>query len=142
MAVTKWWHYLVGNHFIIRTDHQSLKHLLDQRLNTAIQHKWMTKLLGLDYKIEYKKGVDNQVANALSRRHTAVRQEELGFCVAIIFVQPGWMEELQKSYEGDIQSQDIMSQLTLDPNSHADYILLDGILKYQGKIYVGGAKNI
>ena len=101
MAVTKWRHYLVGNHFIIRTDHQSLKYLLDQKLNTTIQHKWMTKLLGLDYKIEYKKGVDNRVADALSRRHTTGHQEELGSCLAITSVQPGWMEELQKSYEGD-----------------------------------------
>ncbi|XP_071917152.1 uncharacterized protein [Coffea arabica] len=69
MAVTKGRHYLVGSHFIIRTDHRSLKYLLDQKLNTALQHKWMTKLIELDYEIQYKKGTENQVADALSRRH-------------------------------------------------------------------------
>ena len=32
MAVTKWKHYQVGYHLIIRTDHQSLKYLLDKRI--------------------------------------------------------------------------------------------------------------
>jgi hypothetical protein len=32
------------------------------------QQKVFTKLLGLDYKVLYKTGVDNKVANALSKR--------------------------------------------------------------------------
>jgi RNase H-like domain found in reverse transcriptase len=66
-AVTKWKHYLIGNEFIIKTDQISLKHLLDQKVNTALQHKVLSKLLGLQYRIEYKKGVDNKVVDALSR---------------------------------------------------------------------------
>ena len=31
------------------------------------QHKWVTKLLGYDYEIVYKKWVENFVVNALSR---------------------------------------------------------------------------
>jgi RNase H-like domain found in reverse transcriptase len=55
-AVTKWKHYLIDNEFIIKTDQISLKHLLDQKVNTALQHKSTTQ-----------KGVDNKVADALSR---------------------------------------------------------------------------
>ena len=39
----------------------------DKRLTTQWQHKSLTKLLGLQYRIVYKKGVDNRVADALSR---------------------------------------------------------------------------
>lgn len=49
MASQKWFTYLQGNHFIIKTDHQSLKYLLEQRLSTLFQQKWLAKLMGLDY---------------------------------------------------------------------------------------------
>lgn len=57
MAITKWRHCLIGNHFIIRTDHQSLKYLLEQRLTNTLQHRWLAKLLGLDCEMQYKRGV-------------------------------------------------------------------------------------
>ena len=55
----------------MRTDHFSLKYLLDQRLATIPQHHWVGKLLGFDFTIEYKPGATNTVADALSRRDTA-----------------------------------------------------------------------
>ncbi|KAM1902895.1 hypothetical protein ACFX13_040481 [Malus domestica] len=66
-AVKKWQNYLQGRHFIIRTDHNSLKYFLSQQANTSFQQKWVSKLLGFDYEIQYKKGNDNVVADALSR---------------------------------------------------------------------------
>jgi len=54
----------------VRTDHYSLKFLLDQRLATIPQHHWVGKLLGFDFSVEYKPGATNVVADALSRRDT------------------------------------------------------------------------
>ncbi|KAK4407690.1 Transposon Ty3-G Gag-Pol polyprotein [Sesamum angolense] len=54
-AVHKWKHYLCGHHFfVIKTDHQSLKHILEQKVDTALQQKWISKLLGLDYEKSYE----------------------------------------------------------------------------------------
>jgi hypothetical protein len=55
-AVQKWRLYLLGSHFVIRTDHQSLQYLWQQAITTTAQQKWLVKLLGYDFSIEYKKG--------------------------------------------------------------------------------------
>lgn len=69
MPVDKWRHYLEVGRFIIKMDHESLKFLLQQKLQTQLQRKGMAKLMGLDYLIQYKRGKENVVANALSRCH-------------------------------------------------------------------------
>lgn len=42
LAIQKWRHYLLGNHFIVRTDQKSLKHVLEQR---EVQHEFTKWLL-------------------------------------------------------------------------------------------------
>jgi hypothetical protein len=70
LAVRHWRLYLWGHRFLVRTDHFSLKFLLDQRLATIPQHHWVGKLLGFDFSVEYKAGRTNTVADAFSRRDT------------------------------------------------------------------------
>ncbi|GKD60952.1 putative mitochondrial protein [Tanacetum coccineum] len=43
----------------LRTDHFSLKYVLDQRITTPFQSKWLPKLWGFDYEIEYKQGLQD-----------------------------------------------------------------------------------
>ncbi|GJZ18395.1 ty3-gypsy retrotransposon protein [Tanacetum coccineum] len=61
--------YLVGRWFKIRTDHKSIKELMQQVIQTPIQQKYVRKLMGFDFVVEYKPGVANQVADALSRMY-------------------------------------------------------------------------
>jgi hypothetical protein len=68
MAVEKWRPYLQHQEFVIRTDQKSLVHLEEQRLTTVWQQKAFTELLGLQFKILYRKGQENSAADALSRR--------------------------------------------------------------------------
>ncbi|KAL4592193.1 hypothetical protein LXL04_005180 [Taraxacum kok-saghyz] len=67
-AVAHWRPYLWGRHFLIKTDHYSLKYLLEQRLTTSSQQHWVSKLLGFDFEVEYQAGALNQAADALSRK--------------------------------------------------------------------------
>ncbi|KAB5541338.1 hypothetical protein DKX38_014312 [Salix brachista] len=66
-AVRHWRAYLWGRPFLIRTDHYSLKFLLDQRIITSPQQHWLSKLMGFDFSVEYRAGRQNTVADALSR---------------------------------------------------------------------------
>ena len=59
----------------MKTDHQSLEFLLEQRIAIPTQQKWLAKLLGYAFVVEYKKGVDNKVANAFSRKSDLVPKD-------------------------------------------------------------------
>jgi RNase H-like domain found in reverse transcriptase len=89
IAIQKWRHYLQGMSFIIKTDHINLKHMPEQRLTHSLQHKGLSKMLGLDY-IQYKRGSENRIANALSRR---VHAEQKGQVIALTVVNPQWIED-------------------------------------------------
>ena len=65
-AVHKWRQYLLGRFFIIRTDHKSIKELLQQVVQTPDQQIYIRKLLGYHFCIEYKPGCTNHAADALS----------------------------------------------------------------------------
>ena len=67
LIVEKWRPYLLGRHFAIKTEHFSLKYSMEQKITTEFQSKWLSKLMGFDYEICYKKGKENVVADSLSR---------------------------------------------------------------------------
>ena len=57
----------MGYKFIIKIDHQALKHLLEQKVGTSFHQRWITKLLGFDFIVEYRSGKKNKAIDALSR---------------------------------------------------------------------------
>ena len=54
-AIRKWRPYLLGKPFIVRTDQKSLKYLMEQRITSPAHTRWLQKILGYDYTIQYKK---------------------------------------------------------------------------------------
>ena len=59
---------LVGNKFVVKTDHNNLRYFLTQKDLNERKQKWVSKIQTFDFDIEYVKGKNNVVANALSRR--------------------------------------------------------------------------
>jgi hypothetical protein len=98
-AVDLWNPYLLGQHFQIKTDHQSLKYFLEQRISSPEQQKWVTKLFGYDYEIIYKKGKDNVVVDALSRKY-----EDKGSIFSLSFIVPDWLQAIHQEWLQDPKS--------------------------------------
>jgi RNase H-like domain found in reverse transcriptase/Reverse transcriptase (RNA-dependent DNA polymerase)/Integrase zinc binding domain len=142
-AVTKWKHYLIGNEFVIKTDQISLKHLLEQKANTALQHRGLSKLLGLHYRIEYKKGVDNKVADALSRCDH-VTDDILSLTpslTAFSELVPQWVTDITSSYHEDTWISSLLQKFHALGSDKTHLTLHQGVLRYKGRICVGNTNN-
>ena len=65
-ALAKWRQYLLGSKILIRTYHNSLQYLLQQKALSTKQQKWIEKIATFDMEILHKRGKDNVVVDALS----------------------------------------------------------------------------
>ena len=109
-AIKLWHPYLLGKPFTVRTDQKSLKYLLEQRITTPAQTRWLPKLLGYDYEIEYKRGLGNQGADSLSR------VVEFQF-LSISQPRENWWPVLQKEVQQDSFYEDLL-QKNPSPTTH------------------------
>jgi hypothetical protein len=73
-SLETWQHYLLPKEFIIHSDHESLKHLKGQLKLNKRHAKWSEFMDSFPYIVKYKKGKENAVADALSRRHALLSQ--------------------------------------------------------------------
>ncbi|XP_012487911.1 uncharacterized protein LOC105801125 [Gossypium raimondii] len=69
-ALETWQHYLWPKEFVIHSDHEALKHIKGQHKLNKRHAKWVEYLESFPYVIKNKKGKENIVADALSRRYT------------------------------------------------------------------------
>lgn len=136
MAVDKWRHYLERQEFVIQTDHKSLAYLTEQNLHSDMQRKAMTRLMGLHFKIVYRKGKENLAADALSRvGHLMALQ-------AASAVQPAWIQEVLNSYTTDIQAQQLKQRLAIHSPDEQGYSLDKGLIWHKGKIWIGNNSTL
>jgi hypothetical protein len=69
-----WQHYLWPKEFVIHSDHEALKYFKAQSNLHRRLAKWVEFIEFFPYIIMYKKGNDNVVADALSRKHMLFTQ--------------------------------------------------------------------
>lgn len=61
---------------MIRTDHKSIQELLQQTIQTPEQQRYVRKLIGYHFRIDYKTEKSNLAADALSRLHAPTLLED------------------------------------------------------------------
>jgi len=129
-AIRKWRPYLLGKPFIVCTDHKSLKYLLEQRITTPAQTRWLPKLLGYNYTIEYKKGVENQAADSLS--HIG----EVHF-LSISVPHADWWPQLQMEVK-----QDPFYASYTSKNTSQSMTLRDGVWFHNDRVFLSPTSSL
>lgn len=128
-------------------------------MGTPAQQRWITKLLGYAFILEYKQGKENVVADALSRRSddefAASVQSDLSISVPsvsaisgvppasegtlciISFPTPSWLFDLKLSYASDPKILSIMQAIWSGSNAYPGFTFCNGLLFYKGKLFLG-----
>ena len=105
-ATDLWWPYILGKHFQIKKDHQSLKYFMEQRIFSTDKKRWVTKIFRYDYEIIYKKGKDNVVVDTLSRKY-----EDEGSLFSLSFIVLDWIQVVFQEWLHDPKSSHLIQQL-------------------------------
>lgn len=130
-AILKWRQYLLGHHFIIKTDHLPLKSLLTQTIQTPDQQKWISKLMGFDFEVVYQPGKDNGPADALSRLPEQVLELN-----AISAPTLGILKALRMFIATNSVAKELYQQIESNPTSKPDFVTRDGLIIFKTRIFV------
>ncbi|CAA7031808.1 unnamed protein product [Microthlaspi erraticum] len=136
LAIQKWRHYLLGRRFVVHTDQKSLKFLLEQREVSIEYQKWLIKLLGFEFDIIYKPGVENKAADGLSR---IVRDQEHYSSKELMSLTVHATLELQdifKEIAEDKQLEDQIQRVNDGKEEKREYTVVDGRLMCHGRLVI------
>ncbi|XP_078438327.1 uncharacterized protein LOC144708759 [Wolffia australiana] len=123
-SLRHWRHYLLPKEFVLFSDHGALRHLHDQKKVSDRHARWIAYLQDFTFVIRHKKGKDNVVADALSRRPTVL---------SIMTTQVLGFENMKEDYTDCPDFSSLYSSITdASPNRSRDYFLEDGYL-FNGK---------
>lgn len=95
-----------------------------------MQQKWVSKLMGYDFIVEYKKGKENLVADALPRQK---REVEITFSM-ISLPSCKWTTKIKSPYNSDAKAQDLWG-IYLVGNLPSSYLIKNGVLFYKDRVY-------
>lgn len=130
LALVEWRHYLLGNHFTVYTDHQSLTWLKTQPNLSSRQCRWLDLFTEYNYSVEYIKGQTNQVADALSRR---IDLKSLS--AASISINNNVLQQVKQAYDNDVLAQAIITGADKALHSYK-YDQIDGYIYYEDRLYI------
>ena len=116
-------------------NHHNLKDLLTQTIQTPEQHKWLTKLLGYDFELNYKLRKENKVVDALSRINTPT-------VLAISSPTATWLKTLRSCYTTNPEGTRLLTKLEQQPSSLPYHTLHNGLVYIQGRLLIPNIPHI
>jgi hypothetical protein len=91
----------------------------------------VTKLFGYDYEIIYKKGKDNVVVDALSKKY----EDEVSL-FSLSFIVRDWLQVVRKEWLHDPKMSHMIQQLQANYLVSSRYSWNNGELRYNGHLYL------
>ncbi|GJZ83807.1 ty3-gypsy retrotransposon protein [Tanacetum coccineum] len=128
LAVQKWRPYLLGRTFTVITDQKSLKYLLEQRTVVGEYQRWVSKLSGYEFEIQYRPGRENGAADALSRRGKEVELKLTSVTTV------GLPDQLLQDLKKDSELEALRLSLETNTEGMEGYSSVDGEIRYRGRL--------
>ncbi|CAL2257294.1 unnamed protein product [Prunus armeniaca] len=116
-ALDQWHHYLISQEFILYSNHEALQFINGQHKLNRRHARWVEFLQAYTFHIKHKSGKQNQVADALSRRHS---------CLSTMQTKVLGFEVIKELYEDDPFFKEIWSECSIRPRG--PYLLQNGFL--------------
>ena len=104
---------------------------LEQRLSFEEKQKLVTKMLGYGFEIIYKKGKQNVVADALSRK-----DEDVEALCTISIIQPDWINEAREEWKNDEEVWALIQKLQQDSSTSDTFSWQNDSLWYKDRLYL------
>jgi hypothetical protein len=106
---------LLGTNFTVYTDHRTLECFQGQRDMSRRQARWQEALSEYDFNIEYIKGEENTVADALSRMPDEQEEPEVMAAVLSVTTDAKIGEEIKSGYNTDTFCQKLLKNIESFP---------------------------
>lgn len=129
---------MLGRHFVTETDQKSLKELMDQMVQTPDQHYYLTKLLGSDYEIKYKRGKENKADDSLSRLHISSKARLLIFS-AISF---DFLKQVKEEYDNCATIKTLKQEFLANLDTHPDIKYINNFFYHKGCILLSQTTSL
>ncbi|GBG73151.1 hypothetical protein CBR_g12869 [Chara braunii] len=122
-ALDHWKHYLLGRHFKLYSDHETLRWLKTQAKMTPKLTRWAAELDQYDFELKPVKGKYNVVVDALSRR-----ADYFGAIVYYLDIGRDLQQKVREAYAEDPIYSDLLKRVREAPEFEPDYRTTDGLL--------------
>jgi hypothetical protein len=93
------------------------------------------QVVGHDFVVEYKKGQENKVADALSRRNE--EDDSIATFSIISYPTLEWLIELKKTYVTNPVTRKLVQKVQEGLLHNPKFVLKNGILLYKKRLYIG-----
>ncbi|GBG73570.1 hypothetical protein CBR_g16914 [Chara braunii] len=122
-ALEHWKLYLLGRHFKVYSNYETLRWLKTQAKMTPKLTRWAAEIDQYDFELKPVKGKYNIVADALSRR-----LDYFGAIVHYLDIGRDLQEKVREAYAQDPIYSDLLKKVKEAPETEPDYRTIEGLL--------------